>query len=210
MKIGTSATIALVMLVAVTGNAHAIPCVGVNPLPGLPGVSCDMIDNLQQLTVTLTGGAVNATATSVVPSAFTFFGTNWQVRLTISLTDNPAGDSVFLLGRVFHLAQPHPADDKGPGDTIVFSATAQAAIAPFGWSITGLPTTAAHGNHSDDYTLGPLSVVGVPGAAGQIASWGFEFTGLHQQRAVAESGTLLLLGSGLLGLLVAVRRPRGL
>jgi hypothetical protein len=193
-------TIALILL-GLTGSAQAIPCVGLaDELPGLTGVTCSMIDNEQQLTVSLLGAAVTQTTTKVVPDVFTFFGTNWKVRLTIDLTDNPAGDQVFLLGRVFHQAQPHPAEDKGPGDQIVFSALGATSITPFGWTINGLPTAAAHGNHSDRYTVETLIMAGVPGAPDQIANWGFEFKGIHVLEPIPEPGTLLLFGSSLVGL----------
>ena len=193
-------SIVVLVLLGLTGSAQAIPCVGLaDDLSGLTGVACSMIDNEQQLTVTLLGTAVTQTTTKVVPNAFSFFGTNWKVRLTIGLTDNPAGDQVFLLGRVFHQAQPHP-EDKGPGDQIVFSALGATSNTPFGWTITGLPIPAGHGNHSGRYTVGPLSMAGVPGAPDQIASWGFEFTGLHKLEPVPEPGTLLLFVSSLAGL----------
>ena len=200
MRTVTVSTIVLILL-GLTGIAQAIPCVGLaDDLPGLTGVTCSMIDNQQQLTVTLLGTAVTQTTTKVVPDVFSFFGTNWKVRLTIGLTDNPAGDQVFLLGRVFHQAQPHPAEDKGPGGQIVFSALGATSITPFGWTITGLPTPAGHGNHSDRYTVGPLTMAGMPGAPDQIANWGFEFTGLHKLEPVPEPGTLLLFVSSLAGL----------
>ena len=116
MRTVTVSTIVLILL-GLTGSAQAIPCVGVaDELPGLTGVTCSMIDNQQQLTVTLLGTAVTETTTKVVPNVFSFFGTNWKVRLTIGLTDNPAGDQVFLLGRVFHQAQPHPVWAGVPDD----------------------------------------------------------------------------------------------
>jgi hypothetical protein len=185
------------------GQLHSAPI----PIPGLTGVTFDLFEQAYSVHLTLAGGPVANTESTVFPSVFTYQGVMWKFRSTIELTDSTSGDEVFLLVRLFHDAQPDGAVDDGAGGEIVFSALGSTTgpIPTLGWVFNGIPDTKGHGQHVDSYSVGATSIVSVPGQPSQIGAWSLEVIGTH---IPVPEPSLLPLTAAILGGRCIILRAR--
>lgn len=179
------------------------------PVPGLTGVTFDLFEQEFSVTLTLAGGPVNNSEMRVFPGVFTFQGDDWKFRTTFNLVNDPAGDTVSLVVRLFHDDQPHGvARDDGAGATIAFSGmgSTSAPVGAQGWVFTGIPDIKTHGQDQDRYSITNRLIISAPGMPNQIQNWSVEITGKH----TPESGALIYVGSGLICIAMLLKRINAL